>query len=174
VHATPAVPGGPLRPTRYPCEVALPREDHLPPFRSERAAARAPEILRYCALAGGAFLISPSGAVSLRSGSAMEIDTARVARVALARASRHRGDVLSFVTGRTCVYAAAIGQGWTLCVLSTLGAQPVAIIERLRRASRVLALALVDGSPGGPVGSPPNDGGAPAEVFAARLLRRGS
>lgn len=150
------------------------REDPRPPFRSERAAARAPEILSYCALAGGAFLISPSGAVALRTGSAADIDATRVARVALARASRHEGNILSFVDGRTCVYAAAVGQGWTLCVLSTLGVQPVALVERLRRASHVLALALVDSGPRGPGGNPPNDGGAPAEVFAALLLRRGS
>ncbi|HVJ88928.1 MAG TPA: hypothetical protein VM580_03930, partial [Labilithrix sp.] len=53
--------------------------------------------------------------------------------------------------------------GWTLCAIST-GIEPRIILERLRRASAVMALALVDGgSPGSPDGGAAPSG-SPAEV----------
>ena len=77
-----------------------------------------------------------------------------------------------FRVGTTCVHAAPVCHGWTLCVLSTAGVHPSFVVDRLRRASHVLALALVDGVAPDPQAS--GNGGAPAEVFAARLPARRS
>jgi hypothetical protein len=137
------------------------------PFLSERARTRAPQVLSYAAVTGAAMLISPAGAVVLFSGEAPEIDLARVAQAAAALAKQ---DSRSFRVGATCVHAAPVCLGWVLCVLSTAGVHPSLVIERLRRASHVLALALMDGV--GPGGSGTRGGSAPAEVFAERLPRR--
>jgi hypothetical protein len=138
------------------------------PFLSERARTRAPQVLLYAAVAGAAMLISPAGAVVLFSGEAPEIDIARVARSAAALSGH---DSISFRVGATCVHAAPVCLGWVLCVLSTAGVQPSLVIDRLRRASHVLALALTDGvRPGGSSGS--GGGSAPNEVFAERLSER--
>ena len=135
------------------------------PFLTERARTRAPQVLAYAAAPGAAMLVAPSGAVVLFSGEATEVDAARIGRAAAAALGATR-DVSSFRVGTTCAHAAPVCHGWTLCVLSTAGVQPSLVIERLRRASHVLALALFDGNtpPPGDSGS----GGAPAEVFAAR------
>jgi len=100
-------------------------------------------------------------------GDLADVDTARVARRAALGA---REDRTSFWIGTTCVHAAAVCRGWKLCVLSTAGVSPSFVIERLRGARYVLALALVDGvAPSGPGDS---GSGAPAEVFAARASAR--
>jgi hypothetical protein len=114
-------------------------------------------------------LVSPAGAVVLSTGDAAEVDATRVARTVVGLGARHA--VTSFRIGTTCVHAATVSHGWMLCVLSTAGVNPTFVIERLRRASHVLALALADGvAPGGPGDA--GSGGAPAEVFAARLSAR--
>lgn len=114
-------------------------------------------------------LVSPAGAVVLSTGDAAEVDAARVARTVVGLGARH--EVTSFRLGTVCVHAAPVCQGWMLFVLSTAGVNPTFVIERLRRASYVLALALVDGvDPGGPGDA--GSGGAAAEVFAARLPAR--
>jgi hypothetical protein len=143
----------------------------LSPFLSERARNRAPQILSYAAVTGAAMLVSPSGEVALFSGAAPEVDVTRIARVAQARCGTSA--VASFPWGSICVHSVPVSMGWVLCVLSTGGASPGHVIERARRASAVLALALADsGVPnaGGGDGSPGS--GAPAEVLAARLAER--
>ena len=114
-------------------------------------------------------LVSPSGTVVLIRGDAPEADADRIARTAAALGAAHA--VTSFRAGTVCVHAAPVCHGWTLCVLSTVGVHPSFVIERLRRASHVLALALEDGvRTGGRGGS--SDGGAPAEVFSLRVPER--
>jgi len=143
----------------------------LSPFLSERARNRAPQVLSYAAVTGAAMLVTPTGEVSLFSGAAPEVDIARIARVAQARCGSSQ--VASFPWGTICVHAAPVSMGWVLCVLSTSGAAPLQVMERARRASAVLALALADSgvSGGGGGGSSPPSG-APANVFAARLAER--
>jgi hypothetical protein len=140
----------------------------LSPFLTDRARDRAPQILSFAAVTGAAMLVSPSGEVVLFSGAA-EVDVERIAR--LARALGGADAVTSFAEGTTCVHAAPI---WMLCVLSTVGAYPGDVIERMRRASAVLGLALVDGVTPGSGGHGPASGGAPAEVFAVRAAHRKS
>ncbi len=117
-------------------------------------------------------LVSPAGDVVMTSGDLAEVDLAHVARVAHGLGGG--GDVVSFKHENVCVHAAPVAVGWVLCVLSTVGAAPNVIVERLGRASRVLALALADGP--GPVRDDGGAGGgaAPAEVFASRLPSRRS
>jgi hypothetical protein len=142
----------------------------LSPFLSERARSRAPQVLSYAAVTGAALLVSPRGEVVLRSGAA-EVDDARVARLAAALGGSTA--LVSFAHGSSCVHAAPVCMGWMLCVLSTVGAAPGQVIERLQRASAVLALALVDGvAPGTAGGS--GGHGAPAEVSAHRRRARES
>lgn len=131
------------------------------PFFTERARKRAPEILSYAAAGGAALLVAPGGEIVMVSGSIAPLDADRVARIASTAASDPRR---SFTVGGACVYVAPVTAGWALCAISA-GVSPGAILERLRRASTVMALALVDGgdaprSTGG--GSAPS--GAPAEV----------
>jgi hypothetical protein len=131
------------------------------PFFTERARKRAPEILSYAAAGGAALLVAPSGEIVMVSGSIGPLDPDRVARIASSAASDPRR---SFKVGGACVYVAPVTAGWALCAISS-GISPGAVLERLRRASAVMALALVDGgdaprSTGG--GSAPS--GAPAEV----------
>lgn len=139
------------------------------PFLTERARTRAPQVLSYAAVAGAAMLVSPLGAVVLFSGDAPEVDADKIARIASALAAGR--DARSFRVGAMCVHAAPVCLGWTLCVLSTAGVHPSFVIDRLQRASRVLALALTDvvgtGTSGGS-----GSGGAPAEAFAARGMNR--
>lgn len=134
------------------------------PFLTERARARAPQILSYAAVTGGALLLAPNGKVVLFSGAAGEADLERIARIAAALGAADK--VVAFKEHNVCVHAAPVCMGWTLCVLSTVGAFPGDVVERLRRASAVMALALVDGVPsgGGTGGAGPE--GAPAEVMA--------
>jgi hypothetical protein len=141
----------------------------LSPFLSERARSRAPQVLSYAAVTGAAMLVSPSGKIVLFSGTAAEVDVERIVRVAAALGGASA--VTSFAEGTTCVHAAPVCMGWMLCVLSTVGTYPGQVIERLRRASVVLALALVDGVAPGSGGGPGPDG-APAQVFADRLPAR--
>ena len=139
------------------------------PFLTERARIRAPQVIQYAAVPGAAMLVSPAGAVVLWTGDAGEVDAVRVARSVAGLGARH--EVTSFRIGTACVHAAPVCHGWMLCVLSTSGVNPSFVIERLRRASYVLALALVDGvAPGGPGDA--GSGGAPAEVSAALLPAR--
>jgi hypothetical protein len=140
------------------------------PFLTERARARAPQILAYAAAPGAAMLVAPSGAVVLSSGEASDVDACRVAHAVAALGANH--EVSSFRLGTTCVHAAPVGHGFALCILSTAGVHPSLVIERLRRASHVLALALADGVRPDSGGS--GSGGAPAVVFAAPLPARRS
>lgn len=130
------------------------------PFLTERAQARAPQVLAYAAVAGAAMIVSATGEIVLSSGEAIEVDLARIARIAASCDA-----VRSFRHGTICVHIAPISRGWSLCVLSTAGVQPMLVVERLRRASYVLALALIDGMPPNQ-GGPNGEGGAPAELFA--------
>jgi len=145
----------------------------LSPFLSERARSRAPQILSYAAVTGAAMLVSPTGEVALFSGAAPEVDIARIARVAQARCGRSL--VASFPWNTVCVHATPVAMGWVLCVISTAGTYPGHIMERVRRASAVLALALalVDGgAQGAGGGGGAASGGAPAAVFIERLPER--
>jgi hypothetical protein len=138
------------------------------PLLSDRARDRLPQVLDFAAVTGAAMLLAPSGEIACESGSALELDTAHLARLA-ARAVRTAGDRahVSFSHAGVCVHAAPIGAGWALCIVSSVGAQPSAVLDRLTRAGRVLALALRDvpfasgGRGGGPTG-------APAEVRVRR------
>jgi hypothetical protein len=136
----------------------------LSPFLSERARSRAPEILSYAAVTGAAMLVSPNGEVVLFTGAAAELDIERIAR--RARGFGGSENVVSFSDATTCIHAGPVCRGWMLCVLSTMGAAPAQVIERLRRASSVLALALVDGGGARSRGGGSGSGGLPAEVFA--------
>jgi hypothetical protein len=141
----------------------------LSPFLSERALSRAPQVLSYAAVTGAAVPVSPRGEVVLFSGST-EVDIERIARLAAALGGTSA--VVSFAEGTTCVHAAPVCMGWMLCILSTVGVYPGQVVERLHRASAVLALALVDGVAPGSGGGRSGPDGAPAEVFAARLPAR--
>ena len=136
------------------------------PFFTERARSRASQILSYAAVGGAALLVDPSGEIVMASGSIGGIDAERLARLARGAASGPRG---SFKVGSACVHVTPITAGWTLCAVST-GIPPGVILERLRRASAVMALALVDGgeTPGS-AGGGPAPSGAPVEIaFTAR------
>jgi hypothetical protein len=132
---------------------------------TERARARAPQILAYAAAPGAAMLVAPSGAVVPSSGEASDVDACRVGHAVTALGANH--EVSSFRLGTTCVHAAPVGHGFSLCILSTAGVHPSFVIERLRRARHVLALALADGVGPGSCGS--GSGGSFAAVFAAPL-----
>jgi hypothetical protein len=77
------------------------------PFLSERARARAPQILSYAAVAGSAFLVSPSGEVVLFTGSSTDVDVVRAAHVASRRLATG-GDLVSFRHEDLCVHAAPV------------------------------------------------------------------
>jgi hypothetical protein len=141
------------------------------PFMSERARARAPQVLSYAAVSGSAFLISPKGEVVLFTGSSTDVDMVRVAHVASQRLA-NGSDVISFCHEDLCVHAAPVAMGWVLCILSTIGLPPSMTVDRLRRTSALLALALVNGPTSSSSGSDKGGGGTPAEVFAARLPNR--
>jgi hypothetical protein len=114
-------------------------------------------------------LVAPSGEVVLSSGCA-EVDVDRVARLAAGLGAAT--SLVSFADGTSCVHAAPVCMGWTLCVLSTAGVSPGLVIERLQRASAVLAMALVDGVARGSGDGGQGPDGAPAVVFAGSLPAR--
>ena len=138
----------------------------LSPFVSERARSRAPQILAFAGLTGAAALVAPDNEIVLSSGTAADIDLTHVACVAR-MVGGGRG-VVSFREGASCVHAKPVVDGWMLCIVSTFGVTPALVIDRLERASHVLALALRDGGGvgGGSTGSGPS--GASAEVALAR------
>lgn len=142
----------------------------LSPFLSERARRRAPQVLSYAAITGAAILVSPSGEIVLFSGAAAEIDVERVARLAARLGGRD--DVVSFAEAGACVHAAPVCMGWMLCIVSTVGASAGQIVERLRRACAVLALALVDGPSPRSSGGERGGGGAPSEAFVTISQRK--
>jgi hypothetical protein len=136
----------------------------LSPFLTERARSRAPHILSYAASGGAALLISPRGDVALLEGAAPELNLERLARVTQGRCGC--SVTVSFAWGSTCVYGIPIAMGWVLCVLPADGVHPGHVLERLRRASAVLALAFEDGGiPNAGNGGAPPEGGAPAHAF---------
>jgi hypothetical protein len=107
------------------------------PFLTERARERAPKVLEYAAATGSAALVSPQGEVVLA----------------------HFGADLE----ATCVHTIPVCHGWSLLV--SVPAGMTCLGDRLRKASRVLALALTDA----PRPEPPDGAqGAPAMVFAYR------
>lgn len=110
-------------------------------------------------MSGAALLVSPRGEVALVSGTALDVDLEGIARRAIAVGGANAHEV-----GNACVHALPVTMGWMLCVVSTLRVHPGPILERLRRAGAVMALALVDGSSpmSGEGGSSPS--GAPAVV----------
>ena len=132
----------------------------ISPFFTERARSRAPQILSYAAVGGAALLVAPSGEIVMASGSVAGMDVDRVASLAKGAASPSRR---SFKVGGACVHVTPITAGWTLCAIST-GIEPRIILERLRRASAVMALALVDGGSPGSRGGGSAPSGSPAEV----------
>ena len=122
------------------------------PFLTARAKARAPHIMEYAASAGAAVLISPSGASVIECGTVDAIDVARIVRsVGVQHATdAHR----SFRADAFCVHVAPVVDGFVLCIVSADAIAPAFTAERLRKAARVLALALMDGrSHGGSQGS---------------------
>jgi hypothetical protein len=134
------------------------------PFLSDRAQKRAPEVIAYAAVPGAAMLVSPAGEVVMFKGAAPEVDLPRVARVAAGLSSE---EPRSFTVGHTCVHAASISLGWTLCILSSVSMQPGFAVERLKKASHVLELALKDTPVRPPGGDAPRETeGAPTQVFA--------
>jgi hypothetical protein len=139
------------------------------PFLSERAQRRAPEVLAYAAVPGAAMLVSPLGEMVMFSGAAPEVDLARVARVATGLV---QDTPRTFTVGHTCVHAAPIALGWTLCVLSSVGMQPGFAQERLEKASHVLELALLDAPFAPPGGDRSGDEGAPSQVFVSPVRAR--
>lgn len=147
------------------------RLDGPSPFFTERARERAPKIVDYAAAPGAAFLVSPAGDVVLYSGS---INDAEASKIAGAVGSRGDADGVRFLRldGKWVHFASVCG-GWVLCVVSTTATDLDVTLDRTRRASRVLAMALVDGgAPGSSGGAAPS--GAPAEVFAELPRRRRS
>ena len=141
------------------------------PFFTERARERAPVIVDYAAAPGAAFLVSPAGDVVLYSGS---IDDAEASRIARAVRTRGDADGVRFlrVDGKW-VHFASVCRGWLLCVVTATTTDSDVTLDRTRRASRVLAMALVDGGvPGNSGGAAPS--GAPAEVLAEPPRRRRS
>lgn len=134
------------------------------PFLTTRAHARAPQVIEYAAAGGAAALVSPNGQIVLSAGTAVDVDLARIARAARLFGAT-RSDV-SFRVGQTCVQAAPVLQGWTLCVLSIPAIAPSVIAQRLHKAAHVLALALADGVPPSGAGTPHGPAHAEAVVFA--------
>lgn len=132
------------------------------PFFTERARTRAPQILSYAAVGGAALLVAPSGEVVMTSGSLTGVDLGRVTRLARGAVSASRS---SFKLGSACVHTRPITAGWTLCVISSEIA-PRVVLERLERASAVMALALVDGGSARSSGGGSAPSGSPAEVAA--------
>jgi hypothetical protein len=113
------------------------------PFLTERARARAPQI----------------------------VDVARIARIAAALGETRVG--VSFAHETLCVHAVTVLDGWTLCVLSTTGLPPALVAERTKKAAHVLALALADGARGGSSGPGGSGGApAEARVAAPSRKRR--
>lgn len=134
----------------------------LSPFVTERAQSRAPQILSYAAAGGAALLVAPSGEVVMTSGSIDGLPLQSVCRFANTASSR------SFTVGNACVHVTPIVAGWKLCAVSQ-GIEPRVIIERLRRASAVMAYALVDAGSRDPQGSP-GGGAAPSGSLAEVAL----
>jgi hypothetical protein len=128
---------------------------------------RAPQALEYAALAGAAIVVSPAGEIVLARGASPELDLGRVARVAAALVE---DDTKTFAFGTTCAHAAPIGRGWTMCVVSTHDVQPAVAADRLRRASRILKMALLDAAPR--PGPTPGPDAPPAQDFATMLRPR--
>jgi hypothetical protein len=154
---------------------AAPLSPTTSPFLTDRARARVPQVLEWAAIAGAAVLLSPEGIVVATAGRDTDLAEARIARVLRERRGSVAGEVRSFsLRPDACVHALALGMGWTLCVVSTLGVRPRVVLERLRRAGRVLALAFVEGAlpTPGERGRGSGGGGAPAEVFAHAVRRR--
>lgn len=112
------------------------------PFLSERARVRAPQIVDYAAAGGGAVLVSPTGDVILSRGTIDDLERRLVVRTARQLGA---GDgLVSFQVGRFCVHAAPVRDGWLLCTFSCTSISPTVLVDRLKRASQVMALALVD------------------------------
>jgi len=111
-------------------------------------------------------LVSPKGEIVMVSGSAAEVNLAKIARDALklGAAQTHR----SFKVGGACVHALPITMGWTMCAVSTLAVHPGPIVERLRRASAVMARALLDAGPPTSAGGGSSPSGAASMTSALR------
>lgn len=110
-------------------------------------------------------MFSDDGDVLSAGDGASDLDVGDLARRATMTA--HGMTTWSFPYEGACAHATTVAEGWTLCVVSTVGATPTAVIERLERAAHVLALALrVSGVPR-EGGTPPT--GAPASVTVARM-----
>ncbi|AKV02285.1 hypothetical protein AKJ09_08948 [Labilithrix luteola] len=134
------------------------------PFLSDRARARAPQIVDYAAAGGGAILVSPAGDVVLSRGTNDDLERRLVVRTARQLGGAER--LASFQVGRFCVHAAPVRDGWMLCTLSCASISPTILVDRLKRASHVMALALLDGEmPKGGGSSGPQSASARIYVF---------
>jgi hypothetical protein len=125
---------------------------------------RAPQVIEYASATGAAALVSPSGEIVLFSGSAPDVDLARVPRAA--RLVGGARAPVAFRLGGACVHAGPVRDGWMLCIVALSEVAPTLAAERLRKAAHVLALALVDGVRSGSSGGSPAP--AAAGVFAMR------
>ena len=113
------------------------------PFFSARARVRAPVILEHAAIGGGALLIGPNGEVVMASRGAVRMESPG--------ARYHVQEVID---------------GWAICAieLPSANVEESELVERLRKASKVMRLALIDREPGGSSGDGIPPSGAPAEV----------
>lgn len=137
----------------------------MKPFLSDRVRDRSAAVVAWAGVTGAALLFSDDGDVLSAGDGASDLDVGDLARRATMTA--HGMTTWSFPYEGACAHATTVAEGWTLCVVSTVGATPTAVIERLERAAHVLALALrVSGVPR-EGGTPPT--GAPASVTVARM-----
>lgn len=140
------------------------------PFLTERARARAPQIVDYAAAGGGAVLVSPAGDVILSRGSIDDLERRLVVRTARQLGATER--LASFQVGRFCVHAAPVRDGWILCTLSCASISPTILVARLKRASHVMALALLDNGTSKPNGVSSGPEGASARIYVFPKIRQ--
>jgi hypothetical protein len=135
------------------------------PVLSDRVRDRALAVVAWVGVPGAAFFFSEHGVV-LRAGPS-DVDAAELAR--RSAMTMHEMTTWSFPYEGSCAYATIVAPGWTLCVLSTMGASAGPVLERLERGAHVLALALRASGAIPDDGAPPT--GAPAHAFADRIRR---
>lgn len=138
----------------------------MTPFLTPRVRDRSLQIVAWAGVTGAALLFSDHDSM-FAGDRASDIDAADLAR--RATMTSHGMTTWSFPYDGACATATTVAEGWTLCVVSTVGAAPSAVMERLERAAHVLALALRASGVPHEGGTPPT--GAPAQAFAAMMRR---
>jgi hypothetical protein len=143
----------------------------MKPYLSERVRDRSMAVIAWAGVTGAALLFSDQGDAFSAGDRARDLDAVDLARRATLTA--HGMTTWSFPYDGACAHATTVAEGWTLCVVSTVGATPAAVIERLERAAHVLALALRASGMPREGGTPPAGAPAHATVSARYKFNRG-